>query len=33
MRDELSNDEWIAIKPMLHHKPRGVQRVSDRGRP
>jgi len=23
MRYELSNDEWIAIKPMLPNKPRG----------
>jgi len=30
MRYELSNDEWIAIKPMLPNKPRGVPRVSDR---
>ena len=30
MRYELSNDEWIAIKPMLPNKPRGVPRVNDR---
>jgi transposase len=30
MRYELSNDEWIAIKPMLPNKPRGVLRVNDR---
>jgi transposase len=26
MRYELSNEEWIAIKPMLPNKPRGVPR-------
>ena len=30
MRYELSNEEWIAIKPMLPNKPRGVPRVNDR---
>ena len=30
MRYEFSNDEWIAIKPMLPNKPRGVPRVNDR---
>jgi transposase len=30
MRYELADDEWIAIKPMLPNKPRGVPRVSDR---
>jgi transposase len=30
MRDELSDYEWIAIKPMLPNKPRGVRRVNDR---
>jgi transposase len=30
MRYELSDDEWIAIKPMLPNKPRGVPRVNDR---
>jgi transposase len=29
MRYELSNEEWIAIKPMLPNKPRGVPRVND----
>ena len=29
MRYELSNDEWIAIKPMLPNKPCGVPRVND----
>ncbi|MCC8958355.1 hypothetical protein H8B02_34535 [Bradyrhizobium sp. Pear77] len=24
MRNELSDDEWTAIEPMLPHKPRGV---------
>ena len=26
MRYELTNDEWVAIKPMLPSKPRGVPR-------
>ncbi len=30
MRYELSDYEWIAIKPMLPNKPRGVQRVNVR---
>ena len=30
MRYELAEDEWIAIKPMLPNKPRGVPRVNDR---
>jgi transposase len=30
MRDELADYEWIAIKPMLPNKPRGVPRVNDR---
>jgi hypothetical protein len=30
MRYELTDDEWIAIKPMLPNKPRGAPRVSDR---
>lgn len=30
MRYELSDDEWIAIKPMLPNKPRGVPRLNDR---
>jgi len=30
MRYELTNDEWVAIKPMLPSKPRGVPRVNDR---
>jgi hypothetical protein len=30
MRYELSNYEWIAIKPMLPNKPRGNRRVNDR---
>ena len=30
MRYELSNEEWIAIKPMLPNKARGVPRVNDR---
>jgi transposase len=30
MRYELSNDEWIVIKPMLPNKPRGTPRVNDR---
>jgi hypothetical protein len=27
MRYELTDYEWVAIKPMLPHKPRGVPRV------
>ena len=30
MRYELADDEWVAIKPMLPNKPRGVPRVNDR---
>src|SRR5262249_35087089 len=30
MRYELADYEWLAIKPMLPNKPRGVPRVSDR---
>src|SRR5262245_21296990 len=30
MRYELSDDEWVTIKPMLPSKPRGVPRVNDR---
>ena len=30
MRYELADHEWIAIKPMLPNKPRGVPRVNDR---
>src|SRR5262245_61113242 len=30
MRYELTDDEWIAIRPMLPNKPRGVPRVNDR---
>jgi transposase len=30
MRYELSVEEWIAIKPMLTNKPRGVPRVNER---
>ena len=30
MRYELSDYEWIAIKPMLPNKPRGIRRVNDR---
>jgi transposase len=30
MRYELADYEWIAIRPMLPNKPRGVPRVSDR---
>jgi transposase len=30
MRYELSDYEWIAIKPMLPNKPRAVRRVNDR---
>jgi hypothetical protein len=28
MRYALTDDEWIAIKPMLPNKPRGVPRPS-----
>lgn len=30
MRYELTDHEWIAIKPMPPNKPRGVPRVNDR---
>jgi transposase len=30
MRYKFSEHEWIAIKPMLPNKPRGVRRVDDR---
>ena len=30
IRDELTDDEWAAIKPMLPNEPRGVLRVNDR---
>jgi transposase len=30
MRYELADYEWLAIKPMLPNKPRGVPRVNDR---
>src|SRR3984885_7296246 len=30
MRYELTDNEWVAIKPMLPNKPRGVPRVNDR---
>ena len=30
MRYELTDYEWVAIKPFLPNKPRGVQRVNDR---
>ena len=30
MRYELSDHEWVFIKPMLPNKPRGVPRVNDR---
>jgi len=30
MRYELADNEWVAIKPMLPNKPRGVPRVNDR---
>jgi transposase len=30
MRYELADYEWIAIKPMLPNKPRGIPRVNDR---
>ena len=29
-RYELADHEWVAIKPMLPNKPRGVPRVNDR---
>jgi transposase len=31
MRYELSDEEWIVIKPMLPNKPRGVPRVTPSG--
>jgi hypothetical protein len=30
MRNELTDHEWAAIRPMLPNKPRGVPRVNDR---
>jgi transposase len=30
MRYELTDEEWVAIKPMLPNRPRGVPRVNDR---
>jgi transposase len=30
MRYELTDYEWVAIKPFLPNKPRGVQRANDR---
>ena len=30
MRYELTDYEWVAIKPLLPNKPRGVPRVNDR---
>ena len=30
MRDELTDHEWTAIKPMLPNQPRGIARVDDR---
>jgi transposase len=30
MRYQLADHEWVAIKPMLPNKPRGVPRVNDR---
>jgi transposase len=30
MRYELADHEWVAIKPMVPNKPRGVPRVNDR---
>jgi len=30
MRYKLADCEWVAIKPMLPNKPRGVSRVNDR---
>jgi transposase len=30
MRDELTDHEWAAIRPMLPNKPRGLPRVNDR---
>jgi transposase len=30
VRYELADNEWLAIKPMLPTKPRGVRRVNDR---
>jgi transposase len=29
MRYQLTDHEWVAIKPMLPNKPRGVARVND----
>jgi transposase len=30
MRHELTDHQWVAIKPMLPNKPRGIPRVNDR---
>jgi hypothetical protein len=30
MPNELTDDEWAAIKPMLPNKPPGIPRVNDR---
>lgn len=30
MRDELTDDEWAAIRPMLPNRPRGIPPVNDR---
>ena len=30
MCNELTDEEWTAIKPMLPNKPRGIPRVNDR---
>ena len=30
MRYELADYEWVAIKPMLPNKPRGIPRLNDR---
>jgi hypothetical protein len=30
MRHELTDHEWVAIRPILPNKPRGVPRVNDR---
>ena len=32
MRYELTDDEWLAIKPMFSNEQRGVARVDDRHR-
>ena len=30
MRDELSESEWTAFRPMVPNTPRGVRRANDR---